>query len=281
MKKKKKKNILFSILPFIFRILEAISPRISGKLALYLFLHPPRFKRPDREIACYNKAKRSSILVEGKKVVVYEWGKGPIIWLIHGWAGRATQLSSFISPLVKAGFQVIGIDAPGHGDSEGNESSVFLFEASLQALHEKYGEAYAYIGHSLGGGVGFYAMKQGLRFKKYVSISAPSIPELILHEAFDKIGATGKSTAAMCSLIEEKVGAPFNEFTASYWINFAPDIPYLLIHDIDDKEAAIAHLYALKKGLSNVKSYETSGLGHVRILRDKTIINEVVAFISS
>ena len=281
MKKKKKKNILFSILPFIFRILEAISPRLSGRLALFLFLHPPRFNRPEREIACYNAAQRSSILVDGKKVAVYEWGEGPIIYLIHGWAGRATQLSSFISPLVDAGYKVIGIDAPGHGDSEGNESSVFLFEASLRALNEKYGEAYAYIGHSLGGGVGFYAMKQGLHFEKYVSISAPSIPELILHEAFDKIGATGKSTAAMCKLIEEKVGAPFHEFTASYWINFAPDIPYLLIHDIDDKEAAIAHFYALKEGLSNVKTHETSGLGHVRILREKAIINEVVAFISS
>lgn len=281
MKKKQKKSILFRFLPITFRILEAISPRISGKFALYLFLHPPRFKRPARELACYNEAQRSAILVEGKKVAVYEWGEGPIVWIVHGWAGRATQMSSFISPLVKAGYKVIGIDAPGHGDSDGNESSVILFEASLQALNKKYGEAEAYIGHSLGGGVGFYAMKQGLKFKKYVSISAPAIPELILHEAFDKIGASGKSTDAMCALIHERIGAPFSEFTASYWIKFAPDIPYLLIHDVDDTEASIAHLYALNKGLSDAKTHETEGLGHVRILRDKNIINEVVDFISS
>lgn len=278
---KKKKPFLLKALPVIFSFLERINPRLAGKLALYLFLHPPKHKRPEREEKCYSNAIKSNIEVEGNKVAVYEWGEGPIIWIMHGWAGRATQLSSFISPLVKAGYKVIGIDAPAHGDSEGSESSVLLYELSLQALYEKYGKAYAYIGHSLGGGIGLFAMKNGIPFDKYVSISAPSIADLILHEAFDKIGAGQKSIDAMCTLVQERIGAPFNEFTAAYWATFAPKIPYLIIHDINDKEASIEHFNTLSKTLPDPQTHKTENLGHVRILRDEQIVKKVVSFIKS
>lgn len=279
--KKKKKPFLLKVLAPVFSILERINPRLSGKLALYLFLHPIKYQRPERELKCYEKAIKSNIKVEGNRVVVYEWGEGPAVWIMHGWAGRATQLSSFISPLVKAGYKVIGVDAPAHGDSEGSESSVLLYEKSLQELYKKFGKAHAYIGHSLGGAVGLFGMKNGIPFDKYVSISAPSIAELILHEAFDKIGASEKSTDAMCNIIQERIGAPFSEFTGAYWAKFAPPIPYLVIHDINDKEAAIEHFNTLVKTLPNPQSLQTEGLGHVRILRDKGIINEVVEFIRS
>ena len=279
--KKKKKPFLLKVLPSIFSFLEKVNPRLAGKLAMYLFLHPPKHKRPEREHKCYQKAKKSWLEVEGNKVALYEWGEGPTVWIMHGWAGRATQLSSFISPLVKAGYKVIGVDAPAHGDSEGKESSVFLFEKSLQTMYEKFGKAHAYIGHSLGGGVGFFGMKNGIPFDKYISISAPTVADLILHEAFDKIGAGQKSIDSMCELIHERVGAPFDEFVAAYWATFAPEIPYLIIHDTGDKEASIEHFNALSTLLPHSQTHKTDGLGHVRILRDKEIVNEVVKFIQS
>lgn len=281
MKKKKKAPLLLRVLPRFFPILEKISPRLAGKFALFLFLHPPKHKRPQRELDYYNKAKKSTIEIDGKKVAVFEWGEGETVWLMHGWAGRATQLGSFIAPLVDAGYKVIGVDAPAHGDSEGSESSVFLFEKSLQALYTKYGKAHAFIGHSLGGGVGFFAMKNGIPFDKYVSISAPSIPDLILHESLDRIGASEKCIETMSTLIEERIGSPFKNFTATYWAQFAPNIPYLIIHDRQDKDAGIEHCDALYELLPEVKVHQTDGLGHVRILREESIVNEVVEFIKS
>jgi pimeloyl-ACP methyl ester carboxylesterase len=281
MQKAPKKPLLLRILPPIFKLLERISPRLSGQFALYLFLHPIKYKRPEREEKCYLEAEKSFLEVEGGKVACYYWGSGPSIWIMHGWSGRATQLSAIISYLVKSGFQVIGVDAPGHGDSEGKDSNVLLFEKSLQAMHDKFGPAYAFIGHSLGGAIGFYAMKKQIYFEKYISISTPAIPELILHEAFDKIGATEKSTEAMCSIIHERIGAPFSEFTATYWAKFAPEIPILLIHDKGDKEAGIEHVYALSKLLPNAETHITQGLGHVRILRDDDTLEKMLHFLRS
>ena len=279
MKKKPTTPFLFKILAFIMRLLEKISPKLSGRLALFLFLHPIRYKRPDRELKCYNAAKRSFINVEGIKVASYEWGKGPAVWIMHGWSGRATQLSSFIKMLVDSGYKVIGIDAPGLGDSGGNNSSVLLFEKALEALYQKHGKALAYIGHSLGGAVGFFAMKNSIPFDKYISISTPTIADLILHEAFDKFGTNQNSIDAMRQLIFERVGAPFENYTASYWAQFAPAIPFLIIHDEDDIEAHIEHAYFLKDLLPKAQAHFTKGLGHVRILRDEKIIEKVLEFI--
>lgn len=281
MNKDKKAVLSLRIVASIFWLLEKVSPRLAGRLALYLFLHPPRHQRPERERKCYESAKKSFMQVEGKKVAVFEWGEGPTIWIMHGWAGRASQLSSFIKVLVASGYKVIGIDAPGHGDSEGRESSVILFEHSLEALYKKYGKAYAYIGHSLGGAVGYFAMKNKIPFEKYIAISSPTIAELILHEAFDKLGAGQKSIDAMCELIQERVGAPFVEYTASYWAQFAPEIPILIIHDKNDKEAGVLHAETQHKLLAQSELYITEGLGHVRILRDEKVIQKVLSFIQS
>ena len=110
MNKKPTTPFLFKILAFMMRLLEKINPVLSGRLALYLFLHPLRYKRPSRELKCYNAAKKSFIIVEGKKVATYEWGEGPAVWIMHGWSGRATQLSSFIKVLVDSGYNLLTVN---------------------------------------------------------------------------------------------------------------------------------------------------------------------------
>jgi pimeloyl-ACP methyl ester carboxylesterase len=280
MKKKKDKSFLFKSLPVLFGILEKISPNLSGKLALFLFMRPPRFKRPPRELPNYDKAIKSFIQVEDYSVAVYEWGEGPIVWIMHGWAGRASQFFAITEFLVKEGFKIIGIDAPGHGDTNGSTSNILLFEQSLQGLQKKYGKPYAFIGHSLGGASGFYAMKNGIQFDKYVSISAPILPELILHESFDKIGAKQITIDTMCNRIYKEIGIHFKDLTASTWAKEALTIPYLIIHDKDDKEASIEHARELQKLIPSSKLHETNDLGHIRIIRNHEIIKEITRFLN-
>lgn len=279
MKKKKDKSFLFKSLPIVFSLLEKVSPKLSGRLALFLFMRPPRFRRPQRELSNYKNAKKTFIQIDEYKVASYEWGEGPAIWVMHGWAGRASQFYAITDALVNAGFKVIGIDAPGHGDTNGTTSNVLLFERSLQELFKKHGKAYAFIGHSLGGATGFYAMKNGILFEKYISISSPILPELILHESFDKIGAQQITIDTMCKMILKEIGIPFKEITASYWAQFAPKIPYLIIHDENDKEASIKHAKALYKILPTATLHETKDLGHIRIIRDTKIVEEIVNFV--
>ena len=43
------------------------------------------------------------------------WGAGPVVYLVHGWAGHRGQLAAFVPPLVAYGYRVVAFDAPSHG----------------------------------------------------------------------------------------------------------------------------------------------------------------------
>jgi alpha-beta hydrolase superfamily lysophospholipase len=56
---------------------------------------------------------------------VFHWGEsGPLVLLAHGWSSCAARLVDFVEPLMSAGFQVVGFDAPGHGASSGFRSDL-------------------------------------------------------------------------------------------------------------------------------------------------------------
>ena len=35
----------------------------------------------------------------GAAVRGHVWGEGPVVYLVHGWGGRGSQLASFVEPL--------------------------------------------------------------------------------------------------------------------------------------------------------------------------------------
>ena len=267
-------------LPKFFSLLEKISPRLAAKLALRFFLRPFRFPLPNREKEAVETANIFKIQVENNEVAIYEWGEGPAIWVLHGWSGRATQLGAIIKELVKIGYKVYGIDAPGHGKSSGVESSVLLFESALQKLNKLKGPPVTFIGHSLGGAVGFFALRNGIEIKKIVSIGAPSMPEEIMKEFISKIGLKNTSFKYLESAFENKFKQPFANFTVLKWVQPPPAIPVLIIHDKDDRDAPFHHAEKLKEKLPKAEFIVTQGLGHNRILRDEEVIKKVISFIT-
>jgi pimeloyl-ACP methyl ester carboxylesterase len=271
---------LLDYLPRIFSFLEKFSPQLAGKLALKLFLKPIRFKTPQREKEAIDRASIFKITVENYDVAIYEWGEGPVVWVLHGWSGRSTQLYEITKELVKNGYKVYGIDAPGHGKSSGNDSNVLLFESALQELNRLKGPPLVYIGHSLGGAVGFLAIRNGIKIKKLISIGAPGISDAIIKEALQKIGAGEITFKYLKKAFYKKFKEPFENFTVLKWIKNTKDIPILIIHDKDDKDAPFHHAVALSEAIPKAEFYVTTGLGHNRILRDKAVIEKVLSFVN-
>lgn len=267
-------------LPKFFSLLEKISPQLAAKLALRIFLKPFRFPVSNREKKAVETANIFKIHVENHVVAIYEWGDGPAIWVLHGWSGRVTQLSAIIKECVKAGYKVYGVDAPGHGKSPGKVSNVLLFESALQELNRLKGPPIAYIGHSLGGAVGFLALRNGIELKKIVSIGAPALSDEIMKEFLVKIGLKDTTYKHLKRAFEKKYKQPFSKFTAVEWIQPPPEAPVLIIHDKDDRDAPFHHAEKLKEGLPKAELYVTQGLGHNRILRDNEVIKKVVNFIT-
>jgi pimeloyl-ACP methyl ester carboxylesterase len=77
------------------------------------------------------------------------------------------------------------------------------------------------------------------------------------------------------------------QFGQDIWQKFAVDrtaqnlsIPALLFHDRCDHEVSLAESQAIAQGWSGARLIETSGLGHRRILRAESVIQQVVDFMT-
>lgn len=274
-KKKVPTPLPFRILKSSFPFLETIAPWLAKKIVVRLFFTPFRFKPRPGEEDLIASAEEFHLEVNGQRVFGRSWGKGAMAVLCHGWSGRGMQLRHFINPLVEAGYQVITFDAPGHGRSEGKESSLLEFKDSLFEISKKFGPIKLAIGHSLGGASFMYAVREGLAVEQLITISTPTIPEKIVEEFLRRINGSQKMGGAIDEYVRKRTGNPFNHYSGVVNGAMIKDTPILSFHDHDDKEAGIEHAYALKEVHPTLEIIETQDLGHNRILKSPEVIQKV------
>jgi alpha-beta hydrolase superfamily lysophospholipase len=71
-------------------------------------------------------------------------------------------VTSLADAFVSAGFRVVAMDAPGHGQSEGRQSSVVHFAKVIDAANRRYGPFRVVVAHSLGAAAATYELSRGL-----------------------------------------------------------------------------------------------------------------------
>lgn len=264
-----------------FPKMESIAPSLAARWFIKLFFTPPKFPIPKHEREVLMWAKRFSIQSVGRKIQCYAWGEGVPVLLVHGWAGRASQFRSFVPYLTNAGYQVIAFDAPAHGLTKGSRTTVIDFKDAILELEKRVGEFQSIIAHSLGGGASLFAMSQGLNVKKLITIATPTIGEEIITEFNARLNGSGKSIRPLKTYIEKTLHRPFDEFMSTH---FVPQIhhkfDWMIIHDQHDREASPENARRLKSAYPSATIWETTGLGHVRILKDDKVIERCLAYIS-
>ncbi len=267
---------------FAFGILDRTIPPLANRWGFKLFTTPYRYPLPQRERLVKESAEHFDIQYDGKKLQAYTWGTGPIVLFVHGWAGRGLQVSELVQPLVNSGYQVVTFDAQAHGKSEGKTTNLVLMTGALQALCNKLGPIHTIVGHSFGGTIGLYGIKNGLDAQNLVTISTPSVGQGIIDEFLRRINGSASVGQYLRKRVLNLTGQSFDEFTAETSARYiSKELPVLIIHDNDDKEAPIYHADALKTVLPHGKTFYTKDLGHTRILRDQKVIERVVTFVKN
>src|SRR5213083_1005752 len=153
-----------------------LSPDLAGAWAERLFLTPPAPEHPVASALDLIDARSSILQHKGRHIVTWRWGSrdAPAVLLVHGWGGNAAQMRAFVFPLLSAGLRVVAYDQPAHGVSEGRLTGLPDFADVLAEVAWHYGDARAFIGHSLGGAAGALALATGrVRFDKVVLVSPP------------------------------------------------------------------------------------------------------------
>lgn len=260
-------------------MVERWLPALARRFFVTIFFSPLSYAVPRREQVFARRAEKFSIRVGTRRIQCYSWGEGPLIYLVHGWAGRATQFYKITTGLVDRGFRVVGFDGPAHGKSDGRATSIQEFDATLRVLYEQVGTPIGLVAHSFGGGVVLYAAMNGLPVKKLINIASPTIGDEIIRTYLTTINGSAETGRWFKEYVKRTIGKPFDEMTALHFVRHLPrPVDLLLIHDEDDREVGLSHALALLEVYPQTRLFKTSGLGHTRVLKDAKVVAECQRF---
>ncbi|MGK7392570.1 MAG: alpha/beta hydrolase [Candidatus Cyclobacteriaceae bacterium M2_1C_046] len=279
-RKKDKTPIALKAMAWLFPKLERFVPQLASRLFVHVFFTPARYPFPEKEKVYVDQAEKEQLIFKGRKVMVYKWGEGKPVLMMHGWMGRATQFRKFIKPFNDAGYQVVAFDAPAHGKSQGIKSHLMYFVKIIEILNQKH-NFHGIIGHSLGGVAGMHVIHRGADIPSLIMIGSPSIADEIIGEFLRRLGGTWKSGKYFKKYIQKTYNQPFESYTGEYLIQHIKDFPLMLIYDEDDFEVKIEHAEAIVDKYPEAKFIRTKGLGHTRILKDEEVIERSLNFINS
>jgi pimeloyl-ACP methyl ester carboxylesterase len=293
-KRRRRVDPLAVLVP-VLRAAERVSPRLAARLAFPLMFRTQRPPAVLRKLQGAAPGVRSTLRVGKGRVAVTRWGNaGPVVLLVHGWNGFAAQLSAFVAPLLAAGFQVVAFDAPGHGDSSGNESSLVHFADALDAVAQSVapdGRIAGIVAHSFGCAGAAFALDRratgriartgaDLSDARLVFIASPIDIHDFSRGFAAALGLGDETRVSLERLLERRLGVPLSELD-SLLIARRVRAPLLIIHDEDDRAVPVSAGRQLASAWPHSELVVTHGLGHNRILRDPATIRRSLDFLTA
>jgi len=283
MPKSKVNKKVFSIPKSILitgQTLAFVSPSLATDFALKLFRTPYKFPMPKRELKMFEKAQKSRLFIKSlhKEIQLYTCGSGEKkVMLIHGWAGRGTQLNAIAETFVEKGYQTISFDATAHGESQGKTSNMNEFISSIHAIDEKYGPFEFAVGHSLGGMALMNAVKNGFQVSKIATVGCGNSINDICQQFVKRLGMKPVIGYKLKNKMDIIFGSDI-ELLSTYVAAKSVNIPVLVMHDVDDEDVSVSNAYDICNNLSNHELFISEGLGHRNILWNKKALEKMMEF---
>lgn len=224
------------------------------------------------------------VRLRGRAIRGWAWGEGPVVYLVHGRAGRAEQLVPLVAPLLDRGLKVVAFDALSHGRSDagahgpGSSDAVELGR-SLDAVAARFGPARAIVAHSLGALGAALALRDGWVSTERLVLVAPvvSVPDL-LARVRSELGFGDRVERRLAERARRRTGYAVHdlELPALLAPHERPEL--LVVHDLLDRDAEHGASATLVAGWQGAQLYSTAGLGHRRVLSDRAVAGAVARF---
>jgi pimeloyl-ACP methyl ester carboxylesterase len=253
---------------------------------LWVRVTAPPLSAPARAILA-NGAGRE-ITVNGRRVVTWRWGSGRPVILVHGWGGYGGQYHAMIEGLTNAGFQAITFDAPSHGQSAPGAlgpryATLFEFADALRAIARDTPDLAGIVAHSGGCAAVAWALRTDTAFAPpRLVFVAPFARVLRYMKLFQRaIGLSDEGLRRFQRSTETQFGFSWAEFEVPEMAARMRTPPVLVVHDKDDRETSWQDGADIAAAWPNATLRTTTGLGHVRILRDANVVREIVDYIAA
>jgi pimeloyl-ACP methyl ester carboxylesterase len=265
-------------------VLSRVSPSSAAAVAERLFLSPRRYRRPAAERELLASAVPRRLHTEHGELAAWEWGNpsnegAPRVLLVHGWEGRGAQLGPLVEPLLADDFRVFAFDAPAHGDSPGERSSLFHFADAVTRAVKVFGPFHAIVTHSMGGASTLWASRNGPLASRLVMVAPPIDLRDFTRALSRALGLPEEVRGRVHQRLGKRFGVPIENVRAE---RLAATMrgPLLIVHDEDDRDVPIACGEAIARAWPGAELYRTHGLGHRRILHDASMLRTVVQFVA-
>lgn len=266
----------------VFAVLRRASPGMAARLAYALLTRPPRVAERPWQSKLRGQANTQWLPFSGGRLALYEWGAGPTVLLVHGWGARATHLGRMVRPLVEAGYRVVAFDAPGHGHSSGRTATLPQFAEAIAAVGAHVGEVHTLIAHSFGVSMALWAQVDwGLRVRQQVLFSSLDHCNWVTEEFARLIDLPPAVIERGRQLMVRRSAGRMDWDRLCVGSLLAQtQAPTLLLHDAQDPEVPIEHLFSLMGRCPGrpLDVHVTDGLGHHRLLGDAAVMQRVLAF---
>jgi pimeloyl-ACP methyl ester carboxylesterase len=268
-----------------FAAAERVAPARAAKVLCELWFRLPA--GPEKRLRGEAPAGAHVFELEclGTNLWGYDWGEGPLVYLVHGWGGSTGDFKFIAANLVASGFRVVAFDAPSHGNAgpgpwgDRHANGLHLIEA-MNVVLEKFGTPHGVVAHSMGALSSVHGLLQvgvdtaGVRF----AMLAPFIGG---QEGFrDTIGAIvpvgPRIFERLVPLGEAKSGVNLADFSLR---GVDLDAPVLIVHDKGDRPNPFRHGQTLADAWPNAELMATTGLGHRKVLLNPAVSARVRGFL--
>lgn len=258
---------------------SAVAPALAAIWLEQVFLTPRRYKIRERERAWMEEAAVGRIAFDAaRSMPVYSWGEGPVVLLVHGFAGRASQMGRFVAPLVAQGYRVVSFDAPAHGAADGRQSSIPEAAQAVERMAAFLGPLAAVIAHSAGAAACTVALSRGMDCGRVVLIAPNENLIGFQRRVARHLGMTEQVAALTRARIEARYGMGFEALRGAP-LAAGLSIPALIVHDREDEMVFFEDGARIARAWPGAELMETRGLGHARILSDDAVVARAVRFI--
>ncbi len=246
-------------------------------MALDIFRTPRKGRLREQDLQFLEGALRDTIHAEKLAIRTYSWsGKGACILLAHGWESNSARWRTFINLFRKAGYQVVALDAPAHGETSSDRFDAHWYGLALQAVADTLQPSFI-VGHSAGGmALAYFLSKNSPSYLKgAVVVAAPSGLRKVLSNFNKVMGLNNRAIKGMEAAVKTCFTLAVDDFSL---FDFGKKIetPGLLLFDTDDPIADYDEGQRLETLWKNSRFKGYSGLGHS--MNNKIVAEEMLRF---
>lgn len=260
---------------------ERVWPALAVRGALRLFCTPLPPKWLHRRPAALARWRATAWAFESASITLYRpppAPHGPVVLLLHGWGGHATQMLPLAEALMAQGLRPVLVDLPAHGRSRGSTSNLPQFARAIEyltaRLQQEGHEVRAAVAHSLGANALAHAAARGLPVQRLVMLAPPASPHAYTRLFAAVFGLSEDTRSRLQHRVEAQEGILMRQFEPAA-VGPRVSQPTLIVHDRGDRINLFADAEAYRDAMPAARLMETDGLGHTRLLRDAQVLQAV------